>query len=199
MSIVERRLENATTAAPPDRRLLALQRPIADRIADHYFRAEVEGWERVPDEPSLVISVHAGSALPVDAWVFVHSWYRHFGGERILHGTAHDVLMALPGMGDWFSAAGVIPGMSTSWTRTASTRPGHPRRPSSPVRRLEAIPLSQSALASTVAPERSALRHTSTARAPSTTSTGSHTAAAVRTARSTSRLPSYSTRALGIP
>src|SRR3954469_11832530 len=89
--------------------------------------------------------------------------------------------------------------MSTSRTSAASIFPGHPRRPSRPVRSEEAIPLSQSALARTVAPSRSACRHTSTARAPRTTSTGSHTTRAVRTARSTSRLPSYSTSALGMP
>ena len=61
------------------------------------------------------------------------------------------------------------------------------------------MPVSQSLLASTVAPLRSAVRHTSTACAPRTTSTTSHAARAVRTARSTSRLPSYSTSALGIP
>ena len=61
------------------------------------------------------------------------------------------------------------------------------------------MPVSQSRLASTVAPSRSARCQTSTACAPRTTSTGSHTARAVRTARSTSRLPSYSTSAFGMP
>ena len=92
-----------------------------------------------------------------------------------------------------------MPGMSTSVTSAASTRPGQPRSPSSPVRSEDAMPVSQSRLASTVAPSRSARCHTSTACAPSTTSTGSQTARAVRTARSTSRLPSYSTSALGMP
>jgi 1-acyl-sn-glycerol-3-phosphate acyltransferase len=39
----------------------------------------------------------------------VHSWHRHFEGRRILHGTAHDVLMAAPVLGDYFRAVGVIP------------------------------------------------------------------------------------------
>ena len=77
----------------------------------------------MPNEPSLVISVHGGSALPVDAWVFVHSWYRHFGADRVLHGTAHDVLMALPGMGDWFRAAGVIPASREGVTKALAA--GH--------------------------------------------------------------------------
>jgi hypothetical protein len=61
------------------------------------------------------------------------------------------------------------------------------------------MPVSHSSLARTSAFPSRAVRQTSTARAPRTTSTGSHTAAAVSVARSTSRLPSYSTRALGIP
>jgi 1-acyl-sn-glycerol-3-phosphate acyltransferase len=44
----------------------------------------------------------------MDAWTLVHSWYRHFEGRRILHGTAHDVLMGAPIIGDYFKAMGVI-------------------------------------------------------------------------------------------
>jgi 1-acyl-sn-glycerol-3-phosphate acyltransferase len=93
----------------PDWRLIDLQMPLWKLFSERYFRAEIDGWERLPKSPALLISVHGGSALPVDAWVFVFSWLRRFGSERILHGTAHDVLMALPVMGDLFRAAGVIP------------------------------------------------------------------------------------------
>jgi hypothetical protein len=96
-------------------------------------------------------------------------------------------------------ASGVMPGMSTRVISAASTWSGQPRSPSRPTRREEAIPVSQSLFASTADPPRSACRQTSTACAPSTTSTGSQTALAVRTARSTRRLPSYSTSALGMP
>jgi 1-acyl-sn-glycerol-3-phosphate acyltransferase len=56
-----------------------------------------------------VIGIHSGGSLTMDAWTLVHAWQRHFEGERILHGTAHDVLMAAPGLGDYFKAVGVIP------------------------------------------------------------------------------------------
>jgi 1-acyl-sn-glycerol-3-phosphate acyltransferase len=39
----------------------------------------------------------------------VFDWWRRFGTERVLHATAHDVLMATPGLGDYFREAGVIP------------------------------------------------------------------------------------------
>ena len=45
----------------------------------------------------------------MDAWTFVFDWWRRFGTERVLHATAHDVLMATPGLGDYFRGAGVIP------------------------------------------------------------------------------------------
>lgn len=108
-TVVEERLDAATTVDGPNRTLMRAIKPFWDLAADHYFRAEFEGWERLPKQPCLLVSVHAGAALTIDAWVFVHGWYRRFGEERILHGTAHDVLMTAPVLGDYFKAAGVIP------------------------------------------------------------------------------------------
>ena len=93
----------------PNWKLLDLQMPFWKTVSERYFRAEFEGWERLPDEPSLLISVHGGAALTIDAWVFVFNWLQRFGKQRPLHGTAHDVLMALPGLGHYFRSAGVIP------------------------------------------------------------------------------------------
>jgi 1-acyl-sn-glycerol-3-phosphate acyltransferase len=45
----------------------------------------------------------------MDAWTLVFDWWRRFGTERVLHPTAHDVLMAAPGLGDYFRQCGVIP------------------------------------------------------------------------------------------
>ena len=70
--------------------------PFWGAASDYYFRTEIEGWERLPDEPSLLVSVHAGAALTIDAWIFVYEWYRRYGEDRVLHGTAHDVLMTVP-------------------------------------------------------------------------------------------------------
>ena len=86
-----------------------VQRPLWKFLNDFYFRLEVDGWDRIPDRPSLLIGVHSGGALTMDAWTLVEAWQRHFAGNRILHATAHDVLMAAPGLGDYFRAAGVIP------------------------------------------------------------------------------------------
>src|SRR3954470_6393655 len=91
-----------------DERLMRAQAPFWNLVMDHYFRMEMEGWDRLPAERSLLIGVHSGGALTMDAWTVALQWHRRFGAERTLHGTAHDVLMAAPGLGDYFRANGVI-------------------------------------------------------------------------------------------
>src|SRR5919199_1448537 len=93
----------------PDERLMRAQMPFWSFVMDHYFRMEMEGWARLPAEPSLLVGVHSGGSLTMDAWTVALQWYRRFGRRRVLHGTAHDVLMAAPGVGDYFRAMGVIP------------------------------------------------------------------------------------------
>jgi 1-acyl-sn-glycerol-3-phosphate acyltransferase len=93
----------------PSARVMRIQGPIWNALCDRYFRLEIDGWERIPTEPSLLVGVHSGGSLTMDAWTLVLAWYRHFGEDRILHGTAHDVLMAAPGLSHYFRANGVIP------------------------------------------------------------------------------------------
>lgn len=108
--LIARRVAGATSLDGPNETFMRyLQNPVWDLLCDHYFRLEIDGWHRVPDEPSLLIGIHSGGALTMDAWTLVHSWHRHYEGKRVLHGTAHDVLMAAPGLGDYFKAVGVIP------------------------------------------------------------------------------------------
>jgi 1-acyl-sn-glycerol-3-phosphate acyltransferase len=106
--LIEWRVGAAMDPHPPNDLVMKLQQPFVDLLEKYYFRVEVTGWERVPDRTCLVIGVHSGGALTMDAWSLVNAWQKHFGGERFLHGTAHDVLMAAPGLGDYFRAVGVI-------------------------------------------------------------------------------------------
>jgi 1-acyl-sn-glycerol-3-phosphate acyltransferase len=106
--LINWRVSAAMEPHPPNETVMKLQQPFVDALEKYYFRVEVDGWERVPDETCLVIGVHSGGALTMDAWSLVNAWQKHFEGRRFLHGTAHDVLMASPGLGDYFRAVGVI-------------------------------------------------------------------------------------------
>jgi 1-acyl-sn-glycerol-3-phosphate acyltransferase len=111
------RVGAAMEPQPPNETLLKLQQPFYDLLNKYWFRLEVDGWERVPEETCLVVGVHSGGALTMDAWTLVNAWHTHFEGKRTLHGTAHDVLMASPGLGDYFRAVGVIAANRTTVTR----------------------------------------------------------------------------------
>src|SRR3954469_4186332 len=104
-------------------RLQRAQAPFWNLVMDHYFRMEMEGWDRVPAEPSLLVGVHSGGSLTIDAWTVALQWRRRFGLERPLHATAHDVLMAAPGLGDYFRANGAIP--PTKEAMGAALEAGH--------------------------------------------------------------------------
>ena len=109
--LIGKRVAAATEHAleGPNQTLMRVQRPVWDVLCKYYFRLELSGWERLPAEPSLLIGNHSGGSLTMDAWTFVAAWWRRFGAERVLHATAHDVLMAAPGLGDYFRQVGVIP------------------------------------------------------------------------------------------
>src|SRR5690348_1579215 len=121
--LIAQRVGREPNLEPRSEAFERIQRPLWAFLNDYYFRLEVDGWNRVPDEPSLLIGIHSGGSLTMDAWTLVEAWQRHFEGKRILHGTAHDVLMAAPGLGDYFRACGVIPASRRGVT--AALEAGH--------------------------------------------------------------------------
>jgi 1-acyl-sn-glycerol-3-phosphate acyltransferase len=109
--LIAKRVAAATEHAldGPNQTLMRAQKPVWDGLNKFYFRLETSGWDRLPEETSLLIGNHSGGSLTMDAWTLVFAWWERFGTERVLHPTAHDVLMAVPGLGDYFRQAGVIP------------------------------------------------------------------------------------------
>jgi 1-acyl-sn-glycerol-3-phosphate acyltransferase len=78
-------------------------------LVDYWFRMEIDGWDNLPDSPVLLVGIHSGAPFVWDAWTVGVQWWRRFGQERPLHGTAHDSLMAIPVIGRYFRAMGVLP------------------------------------------------------------------------------------------
>jgi 1-acyl-sn-glycerol-3-phosphate acyltransferase len=92
-----------------NQKLMELQKYFWNPLMDYWFRMEIDGWERLPEPPALLIGIHSGAPFVWDAWTVGIQWWRRFGLERVLHGTAHDALMAAPGIGAYFRAMGVLP------------------------------------------------------------------------------------------
>lgn len=116
-ALIQKRVAAAMEPRPPHQGVLAVQQPVYDLLNKYWFRLELSGWERVPERTCLVVGVHSGGTLTMDAWTLVNAWWTHFEGRRILHGTAHDVLMATPVLGDYFRSVGVIAAHRASVTK----------------------------------------------------------------------------------
>lgn len=95
--------------AGQDETTMQRQKYLWNFLVDHWFRMEFDGWDNLPDPPVLLVGIHSGAPFVWDAWTVGVQWWRRFGQERTLHGTAHDALMAMPVIGRYFRAMGVLP------------------------------------------------------------------------------------------
>jgi 1-acyl-sn-glycerol-3-phosphate acyltransferase len=92
-----------------DEATMQRQKFLWNALVDYWFRMEMDGWENLPEAPVLLVGIHSGAPFVWDAWTVGVQWWRRFGQERPLHGTAHDALMAIPVIGRYFRAMGVLP------------------------------------------------------------------------------------------
>lgn len=78
-------------------------------LASLYFRAEVRGLERIPEEgPVLFVGNHSGGNMTPDSVVFLLAFNAYFGAERPLHILAHSLVTSWPGLGAFLRRWGVI-------------------------------------------------------------------------------------------
>jgi 1-acyl-sn-glycerol-3-phosphate acyltransferase len=76
--------------------------------ASIYFRAEVRGLHRVPEEGGvLLVGNHSGGNLTPDSLVFSLAFNTYFGVERGFYQLAHNLVLSLPGLG-WMRKHGTI-------------------------------------------------------------------------------------------
>jgi 1-acyl-sn-glycerol-3-phosphate acyltransferase len=69
-------------------------------LASYYFRADVRGLDRIPaDGPALLVGNHSGGNLTPDTHVFTLAFSTYFGVERRFFQLAHNLVLAMPGLG----------------------------------------------------------------------------------------------------
>ena len=85
------------------------QLPLAWMLASIYFRAEVRGFERIPEEgPLLFVSNHSGGNMSPDSMVFMLAFNTYFGVERPIYALAHSMVTSWPVIGTLGKKWGVI-------------------------------------------------------------------------------------------
>jgi 1-acyl-sn-glycerol-3-phosphate acyltransferase len=78
-------------------------------IASVYFRAQVRGLDRVPeDEPILFVGNHSGGNMTPDTIVFMLAFNTYFGVERPIYALAHSLVTAAPVVGSFLRRWGVL-------------------------------------------------------------------------------------------
>jgi 1-acyl-sn-glycerol-3-phosphate acyltransferase len=79
-----------------------------------WFRAEVHGFENLPDEPVLFVGNHSGGGSTPDTFVFLLAYNTFFTVEgRPLYALAHDTITAAPVFGNLTRKLGVVPAASS--------------------------------------------------------------------------------------
>lgn len=92
-----------------DPEFIRSQLPLMWLLTTLYFRAEVKGFERVPEEgPLLFVANHSGGNMTPDSIVFTLAFNTYFGVERPLHALAHALVTSYPIIGTLAKKWGII-------------------------------------------------------------------------------------------
>jgi 1-acyl-sn-glycerol-3-phosphate acyltransferase len=69
-------------------------------LATLWFRAQVRGLQNIPEEgPVLLVGNHSGGNVTPDTLVFTLAFNTYFGVERRFFQLAHNLVLAMPGLG----------------------------------------------------------------------------------------------------
>jgi 1-acyl-sn-glycerol-3-phosphate acyltransferase len=71
--------------------------PLAWLLASIWFRGEVRGMERIPeDRPVLLVGNHSGGTITPDTVIFTLAFNAYFGVERPFYQLAHNLVLTSP-------------------------------------------------------------------------------------------------------
>jgi 1-acyl-sn-glycerol-3-phosphate acyltransferase len=108
----ERRAVIAGAAADLEKRdpeFIRYQLPGMWLLTTIYFRAEVSGFDKVPEEgPVLFVGNHSGGNMTPDSMVFMLAFNTYFGVERPVYALAHSLVTSWPIVGSLASKWGII-------------------------------------------------------------------------------------------
>ena len=91
-----------------DGRYVAGLIPLLRRVVRIWYRAEVNGMEKMPEGGALMVSNHSGGLIAMDVPVLAVAFHDEFGPDRPLYVLAHDLLF-MGASGPVMRRAGFLP------------------------------------------------------------------------------------------
>jgi 1-acyl-sn-glycerol-3-phosphate acyltransferase len=99
----------AADMAARDPEFIRYQLPGMWLMATLYFRAEVRGLEKIPEEgPVLFVGNHSGGNMTPDSMVFMLAFNTYFGVDRPVYALAHSLVTSWPLIGQFAAKWGII-------------------------------------------------------------------------------------------
>jgi 1-acyl-sn-glycerol-3-phosphate acyltransferase len=114
LGVVARLAHAFATPADPDDpdqvdvELIREVAPLIDSLCTAWYRLEIEGMERVPTGPALLVLNHESGISFIELLGWGARWYRDRPGEPPLAGLGHDAMFAIPGLGNFLVRAGGV-------------------------------------------------------------------------------------------
>ena len=92
-----------------DPEFIRFQLPGMWLLTSLYFRAEVRGLDRIPEDgPVLFVGNHSGGNMTPDSMVFMLAFNTYFGVERPVYALAHSLVTSWPVVGTLAGKWGII-------------------------------------------------------------------------------------------
>ncbi len=95
--LLARPVDTSDPAARDPEFIRTVALPLFTALRVHYFRAEIEGAEHVPDHgPFIVVANHNGGPILPDVWVLAGYWWSLYGVDRPSYAMVHDAALSIP-------------------------------------------------------------------------------------------------------
>ena len=98
----------ADEIAARDPELVTLLCDLFRVLGRHYFHLRVEGVERVPPGPVLLVANHSGGLLPSEGFFIALAIHDQFGADRAVYPLAHDFLFESPTLRRYAARLGML-------------------------------------------------------------------------------------------
>lgn len=98
---------DADVLVDPDVDMIKLAAPVVELLS-RYFRAEVEGLERVPKGSALLVANHNAGITSIEPLLLGLRWFQHTGGKDLIRPLGHDMMGRIPLVGNMLIQFGMI-------------------------------------------------------------------------------------------